>query len=62
MAYSLLKWEVDGNIGLLTINSPTTLNALNSVVLRELGEWVDKEAKDKILKAIVITGGKGWPG
>ena len=56
MAYSLLKWEVDGNIGLLTINSPATLNALNSVVLRELGEWVDKEAKDKILKAIVITG------
>lgn len=56
MAYSLLKWEVDGNIGLLTINSPATLNALNSVVLRELGEWVDKEAKDKLLKAIVITG------
>lgn len=56
MAYSLLKWEVEGNIGLLTINSPSTLNALNSAVLTELEEWVDTDAKDEVLRVIVITG------
>lgn len=56
MAYTLLKWEVDGKIGILSINSPATLNALNSIVLRELGEWVEKEARDSALRAIIITG------
>lgn len=56
MAYSLLKWQVEEAIGLLTLNSPETLNALNSTLLQELEAWVDGPARDSSLRAIIITG------
>lgn len=56
MDYTRLKWHVEGKIGVLTLNSPETLNALDSITLHELQAWVDGPAQDKILRAIVITG------
>ncbi len=56
MDYSRLKWHVEDKIGVLTLNSPETLNALDSVILNELEAWVDGPAQEETLRAIVITG------
>lgn len=56
MDYLRLKWHVKDRVGLLTLNNPKTLNALDSQTLRELEAWVDGPARDKDLRAIVITG------
>ncbi|NLY37253.1 MAG: enoyl-CoA hydratase/isomerase family protein [Tissierellia bacterium] len=56
MDYSRLKWHVEDKIGVLTLNSPETLNALDSIILNELEAWVDGPAQEETLRAIVITG------
>lgn len=56
MDYTRLTWHVEDKIGVLTLNSPETLNALDSLTLHELLAWVDGLAQDEILRAIVITG------
>lgn len=56
MDYLRLKWHVKDGVGLLTLNNPKILNALDSQTLRELEAWVDGPARDKDLRAIVITG------
>ncbi|MHC5216887.1 enoyl-CoA hydratase/isomerase family protein [Enterococcus sp. LJL128] len=50
-----LNYEVQNEIGLLTINRPNALNALNSQVIAELSEQV-KEIADSSLRCLVITG------
>ncbi len=54
--YQLIKWEKEGPIGILTINSPATLNALNSQVLKELDTCIDEVLKDESIGALIITG------
>ena len=44
------------SIGVLTINRPDKLNALNQEVLRELSELLSELASDTKLRAIVMTG------
>lgn len=50
-----ITYEVEGQVGIITINRPKALNALNSTVLTELDETlnaVDLEA----VRALVLTG------
>ncbi len=54
--YTLIKWEKEGPIGILTINSPDTLNALNSQVLKELDACIDDVLKDESIGALILTG------
>ncbi|KQV10436.1 enoyl-CoA hydratase [Rhizobium sp. Root1203] len=56
MAYETLIVETRGAVGLITLNRPQALNALNSTVLNELLQaHADFEADDAI-GAIVLTG------
>ena len=48
--------EKKGNIAVVTINRPKTLNALNSEVLADLGELVEIVKADSEIRALVITG------
>ena len=41
MDFNHLLFERKGNIGILSINRPEALNALNSNVLKELDEAID---------------------
>jgi enoyl-CoA hydratase len=50
-----IKYEEEGMVGLLTINRPKALNALNSQVLEELDKTLDSIDKNKI-RALIITG------
>lgn len=50
-----IKYEVEGMVGIITINRPKALNALNSTVLDELGATVAAIDTNEI-RAVIITG------
>jgi len=56
--WNTLKFEMKDGFGLLTINRPTKLNALNTELLSELKELLVEVKKDSQfeLKGIVMTG------
>jgi enoyl-CoA hydratase len=56
MEFKNLNFKKDGNIGILSINRPDALNALNSEVLRELNEAVDVIENDADIHILIITG------
>lgn len=55
MVFETLKWEEESGVGLLTINRPQALNALNQQVIQELEELV-AQWQEKPLRALIITG------
>jgi enoyl-CoA hydratase len=56
MAYQNIIVETRGRVGLIRLNRPQTLNALNSELLAELGEAVDRFDSDADIGCMVITG------
>jgi len=56
MAYETILVETRGRVGLLTLNRPKALNALNSTVLREVVAALELFEEDAAVGAIVITG------
>ena len=56
MEYENLIVEVDGEVGLLKINRPDRLNALNSEMLDELAAVLEGFGRDESVKVVVITG------
>ncbi len=56
MAYETILVEVDDHVGLIRLNRPEALNALNSQLLTELAKALGAmQANDKV-RAIVLTG------
>ncbi|MDM9627341.1 enoyl-CoA hydratase [Rhizobium sp. S152] len=56
MSYETLIVETRGNVGLVTLNRPQALNALNSAVLKELLQAYAAFEGDDTIGAIVLTG------
>jgi len=56
MSFSTLLVETRGKVGLITLNRPKALNALNSELLREMNEALDGFERDAAIGCIVITG------
>ncbi|QPB19964.1 enoyl-CoA hydratase [Rhizobium sp. 007] len=56
MAYETLIVETRGNVGLITLNRPQALNALNSTVLKELKQAFADFHDNEAIGAIVLTG------
>jgi enoyl-CoA hydratase len=56
MAYENLLVETHGRVGLVTLNRPKALNALNDALMDELGDALRGFDKDDAIGAIVITG------
>lgn len=54
--FSTLKFEVKESIGVLTINRPEALNALNSLVLKELSLFLNQLDREKSIRCLIITG------
>ena len=50
-----VKYETNGAVGLITINRPEALNALNSVILAELDQLFD-QIDLEFVRCLVITG------
>jgi len=56
MAYENILVETRGRVGLVTLNRPKALNALNDALMNELGEALAKFDADEAIGAMVITG------
>jgi enoyl-CoA hydratase len=54
--YETILMEINGQVGLLRINRPKARNALNSTVLRELGDALEALDANPAVGAIVISG------
>lgn len=56
MEYTNLWYEKENGMGLITINRPKALNALNAATLKELDCLLDKIATDSEVKVVIVTG------
>jgi enoyl-CoA hydratase len=56
MAYENILVETRGRVGLVTLNRPKALNALNDSLMNELGEALAAFDADEAIGAMVITG------
>ena len=56
MAYETISSRRKGRVGLITLNRPKALNALNAQLIDELNEALDAFEADDGIGCIVITG------
>ena len=54
--YTTIHYDKQDSIGILTIDRPEALNALNSAVIGELEQQIAQVESDKTLGALIITG------
>ncbi|MDR2239191.1 MAG: enoyl-CoA hydratase [Zoogloeaceae bacterium] len=56
MSYENIIVETRGKVGLITLNRPQALNALNDALVDELGDALCKFEADEAIGAMIITG------
>ena len=56
MTYETIQVETRGHVGLITLNRPKALNALNSELIRELSLALDAYEADPRIGCMVLTG------
>jgi enoyl-CoA hydratase len=56
MAYNTILVETRGKVGLVTLNRPQALNALNSELVGELNAALDRFEADPAIACVIITG------
>lgn len=57
MNYHCILTEVTQGVGIITLNRPDVMNALNETLCREVGEAIDRFEADDGIGCIIITGG-----
>lgn len=58
MSYETILLETHGRVGLITLNRPQALNALNAQIVREVNQALDGFEADSNIGCIVLTGSK----
>jgi enoyl-CoA hydratase len=56
MSFENILTEIRGKVGLITLNRPKALNALNDALIDEVGAALDAFEADEAIGCIVITG------
>ncbi len=56
MAYENIVFEQDGAVGVLTVNRPKSLNALNPATVREISACLEQVRHDASMRCLIITG------
>lgn len=56
MSFSNILTEINDQVGIITLNRPSALNALNAELMNELGQALTTFDRDGQVGAIVITG------
>jgi enoyl-CoA hydratase len=56
MPYEMILTETRGRVGLITLNRPQAMNALNNQLMREVMDALEAFDKDEDIGAMVITG------
>ena len=52
----VIRYEIDGGVGLITLNRPEKHNAVTSEMLRSLLNAITDAAADDDVRAVLITG------
>ncbi len=61
MTYETIKYEQDGPVGILTLNRPKCLNAVNFAMRDEVRDFFKQRMEDNETRVIVMTGeGRGF--
>lgn len=58
MSYETILLDIHGQVGLITLNRPQALNALNAQLVSEVNHALDGLEADNNIGCIVITGSK----
>ena len=58
MSYETILLEIKDRVGLITLNRPQALNALNAQIVSELNQALDSLEADPKIGCIVLTGSK----
>jgi enoyl-CoA hydratase len=56
MAYENFIFEKEGSIGIIRMNRPDALNALNSATFHEYDKLLDELERDEDIRVVIITG------
>jgi enoyl-CoA hydratase len=56
MTYTSIVVETRGRVGIVTLNRPQALNALNSALILELNQVLDAWERDDAIGCVVLTG------
>lgn len=56
MAYENIIFEKEGAVGLLKINRPKSLNALNPATVKEISACLDEIQQDGSIRCLIVTG------
>jgi enoyl-CoA hydratase/carnithine racemase len=56
MPYTTIRYEIDGQVALLTLDRPARLNAMNRTMLEEINYVCDAAESDPAVHALVVTG------
>jgi len=56
MEFKNIQYDVDDGVGILTINRPKVLNALNSMTINEIRTVLKKTKEDETIRVLIITG------
>lgn len=56
MAYENIIFEKEGAIGILKINRPKSLNALNPATVKEISSCLDEIQQDGSIRCLIVTG------
>jgi 2-(1,2-epoxy-1,2-dihydrophenyl)acetyl-CoA isomerase len=59
--FAVVTWKKSEGVGIVTLNRPEKLNAMNQQLLAEPGEILETAKNDEDVKVLVLTGtGKGF--
>lgn len=56
MDYTAISFTADGPVGVLTLNRPAKLNALNQAMIEELDHLLGLLAADRDIRVVILTG------
>lgn len=56
MAFETILLDIHGKVGLITLNRPQALNALNAQIVGEINQALDQLERDPNIGCIVLTG------
>lgn len=56
MAFETILLDIHGKVGLITLNRPHALNALNAQIVSELNQALDQLERDPGIGCVVLTG------
>lgn len=56
MAFETILLDIHGKVGLITLNRPQALNALNAQIVSELNQALDQLERDPGIGCVVLTG------